>query len=105
MNDIYIFCNFVEIDVLDSFELEDGKNGVQDSSSCHSNNGYYFSKTTKSITACEDVLSEYIELLRTHRSFIVTMKIQPQPFHKGSLIWLEQKSTGIYNPTVCTEVL
>lgn len=96
---VFISTSFslIEIDVLESFDLEDGENAIQDSSSCHSNNGYYFGKTTKDVVASSDVLNEFTKMLRQHRSFIVSFRMQPQPFHKGSLIWLEQKSKGKFD--------
>lgn len=85
---------FLEVDILDSFNLKDGQNGVQATTSCKVGNGYYFGRTSKDITAVDEVLKEVVGLLTQHHSFIITFKVRPEPYHKGSILWLEQKRTG-----------
>ncbi|XP_057309993.1 cartilage oligomeric matrix protein-like isoform X1 [Hydractinia symbiolongicarpus] len=86
--------NTLEVDILDSFNLKDGQNGVQATTSCKVGNGYYFGRTSNGITAVNEVLKEVVELFTQHHSFIITFKVRPEPYHKGSILWLEQKRTA-----------
>jgi len=89
-----IDINAIEVNLLESFPLKDGKNGVQRTASAKLDNGFYFGKTPKNIVAVPEVLEEVIDLLSTYKSFIVSFHIQTEPFHKGTLLWIEQKHTG-----------
>ena len=87
---LYFFC--IDFDVFNSFDLEDGLNGVHQADD--GLGGIYLKKTSEHIVASPDILKEFVGAMNIHPSFIVTFKMQPEGFHKGSLIWLEEKKTG-----------
>jgi HSP20 family molecular chaperone IbpA len=84
----------LDVNLLESFNLRDGVNGIQQTSASRFDNGFYFAKTHKDVIAVPEVLEEVIDLLTTYKTFIVQFHIQTEPFHKGTLLWIEQKSTG-----------
>lgn len=84
----------LDVNLLESFNLVDGVNGVQQTTASRFDNGFFFQKTPKDIIAVPEVLEEVIDLLSTYKSFIVQFHIQTEPFHKGTLLWIEQKTTG-----------
>ena len=89
-----MFPFFADVNLLESFNLKDGVNGVQQTSASRFDNGFYFAKTHKDVIAVPEVLEEIIDLLGTYKTFIVQFHIQTEPFHKGTILWIEQKSTG-----------
>ena len=82
----------LDFDVLNSFYLMDAVNGVYTSD--NGDNEIFFRKTTDDIVTSHAILHEFTSTLKQHESFIVSFKMQPEPFHKGSVIWLEHKATG-----------
>ena len=96
---------FIEINILDSFDLKGGENGLKSSTSFEAPYGFYFAKTHKNIVASKEVLQEVVDLLKMYKSFIITMKIRPEPYHKGSILWLEQKQVKIFVRFVLIDVI
>lgn len=88
--------------MFNSFDLEDGSNGIHEADD--GLGGLYLKKTTKHIVASPEILKEFVDVMKTHPSFIVTFKMQPEGFHKGSLIWLEQKKTGVLSRIITQSV-
>ena len=90
---------FQGFNVLNSFPLKD-KNFVQ-----QLNDGTVLFKDSTTTALPTDVKSriiapnpirrEFVELLRSSDgSFIITLKMKPKAYHKGSIIWLEGRKIG-----------
>ena len=83
----------IDFDVFNSFMLIDGTNGVHKSPEI--DHGIFFKKSHKDITALPAIRDELVQLIRSHGSFVMTFKMSPEPFHKGSIVWMEHRDTGI----------
>eukprot|EP00111_Clytia_hemisphaerica_P006683 TCONS_00019318-protein len=83
------FTHALNFDVFNSFILTDGINGAHKSPDI--DNAVYFKKSHHGIVALPAIRDEFIEVMGTYNSFIMAFKMSPEPFHKGSIIWLEQK--------------
>lgn len=86
--------NSLDFNVLDALNLNSNVAGVQGASGCRIKDGFFFKKATKSLVTSEDVTSELISSLKQHKEWIIEFKLNPQPFHKGTILWLQQRSTG-----------
>ena len=86
---------FLEIDILDAFDLKNGLNGIEKSITCGSGPSYIFRKTPKEIKANKEITNEFLELISRHRELIITLHVRPMAYNKGTLLWLQKQRTGM----------
>eukprot|EP00112_Aurelia_sp_Birch-Aquarium-sp1_P017304 Seg3995.1 transcript_id=Seg3995.1/GoldUCD/mRNA.D3Y31 product=Thrombospondin-4 protein_id=Seg3995.1/GoldUCD/D3Y31 len=84
----------LEIDVAESFELDNGINGVTKSTSFASYPIYKFEKSKADFIASDKITKEFLDVLAQYDQFIISLYVKPVPHSRGTLLWIQNKKTG-----------